>query len=63
MSNKVRDLRKQKGITQKRLSEISNVPRICIARYEAGNNIGFANAIKLAAALGVSIEELIGKAG
>ena len=60
----VRTLRKQQGMTQKQLSEKSGVPRLCIIRYESGRyKPGLENAAKLAAALGCSIDELIGKAG
>ena len=60
----VKSLREQRGMTQKQLSEKARVPRICIIRYETGRyKPGMKNAAKLAAALGVTIDELIGKAG
>jgi transcriptional regulator with XRE-family HTH domain len=62
MAEKIKELRKEKGLTQAELSQISHVPRICIARYEAGEHQpGMGNAQKLAAALGVTVDELIGK--
>ena len=62
MGNRLRMIRKTKGLTQKWLSEVSSVPRVCIARYESGKyNIGVKNAVKLASALGVTVDELIGK--
>ena len=48
MAEKIKILRKEKGLTQAELSEISHVPRICIARYEAGEHKpGMGNAQKL----------------
>ena len=62
MAEKIKTLRKEKGLTQAELSKISHVPRICIARYEAGaHQPGMGNARKLATALGVPVDELIGK--
>lgn len=62
MVENLRILRKQQGLTQAALSEKSQVPRICIIRYEAGaHRPGLENAKKLAAALGVTVDELIGK--
>lgn len=62
MAEKIKKLRKEKGLTQVELSEIAHVPRICIARYESGEHKpGMGNAQKLAAALGVTVDELIGK--
>lgn len=64
MVQKLREIRKKRGLTQKKLAELSRVPRICISRYEAGKyHPGLENASKLAAALGVTVDELIGKAG
>ena len=64
MKTKLRELRKALGMTQKQLAIKSDTPRICIARYEAGTHQpGITNATKLAAALGVTVDELIGKAG
>ena len=48
-------------MTQKRLSEVAGVPRICINRYENGiYRPNMENARKLATALGVTIDELLG---
>lgn len=64
MAEKLRELRLEKGLTQSELSEISDVPRICIARYETGEHQpGMSNAKKLASALGVTVDELISKEG
>jgi len=62
MAENIRVYRKLEGLTQKQLAELSHVPRICIARYEAGKHQpGMENAKKLAAALGVTVDQLIGK--
>ncbi len=61
--SKLKEIRVRHGLTQDKLAEISNVPRICICRYEAGQyQPSMANAVKLAKALDVSIEELLGQA-
>lgn len=52
--------RRQQGLTQKELSELSGVPRISIARYESGVvTPGGANLVKLSEALKVSAEYLM----
>lgn len=62
MGIEIRKLRKERGMTQMELSEKSQVPRICITRYEAGQyKPGIENAKKLAVALGVTVDELIGE--
>jgi putative transcriptional regulator len=58
----IRDIRRERGLTQNQLAEISRVPRICISRYESGKYYpSMSNAMKLAKVLNVSIEELLGK--
>ena len=60
----LREIRKQKGMTQTALSKFSGVNRVCIAKYETGKNEpSLKTSEKLAAALGVTVDELIGKAG
>ncbi len=64
MSNRIRELRKERGMTQQQLSEMSSVPRVCINRYENGKyRPTLRNAEKLAAALKCTIEQLLMKAG
>ena len=54
-------IREGQKMTQKRLAEVSGVPRICINRYENGiYRPNMENARKLAIALGVTIDELLG---
>lgn len=62
MANMIKTLRLAQGMTQKQLSEKAKVPKVCITRYETkGSGISMANALKLAAALGVTVDELIRK--
>ena len=57
-------VRKAKGMTQRKLSFLSGVHRVSIARYETGKVSPNIRALeKLAGALGVSVDDLIGKAG
>lgn len=58
----IKRYRKTKNMSQQKLSELSNVPRVSISRYENGDripNIEIVN--KLANALEVSVENLIYK--
>lgn len=60
MVYKLREIRKQKGLTQVKLSKASNVDRVCIAKYETGRSTpSLKTAEKLANALGVKVDELI----
>ena len=62
MGKQFREIRLARGLTQYQLAELSGVPRICICRYESGKYFpSISNAMKLAKALDVSIDELIGK--
>jgi transcriptional regulator with XRE-family HTH domain len=55
-------LRKQKGLSQSRLSELAEIPRSTITHMESGDgNPSLTNLCKLAAALGISIEELLSR--
>jgi transcriptional regulator with XRE-family HTH domain len=64
MVNKLREIRKRKGMTQEALSKAAKINRVNIAKYETGvSSPTLKSAEKLAAALGVTVDELIGKAG
>jgi transcriptional regulator with XRE-family HTH domain len=64
MVNKLREIRKKKGMTQEALSKAAKINRVNIAKYETGvSSPTLKSAEKLAAALGVTVDELIGKAG
>lgn len=55
-------IRKQKGISQTRLAQLSGVHRVSIVRYEEGRTTPNArNALKLARALGCTIDDLLGE--
>lgn len=60
----LRDIRKQKGLTQAQLSAVSGINRVSIAKYETGISVpSLKTAERLADALGVTVDQLIGKAG
>ena len=55
-------IRKQRNMTQAQLAEAANIHRITIAKYEAGKvDPSLESAERLAKALKVSVDELIGK--
>ena len=60
----LREIRKRMGMTQEMLSAFTGVNRVSIAKYETGKTEpSLKTAEKLANALGVTVDELIGKAG
>lgn len=61
LSRNLRALRDAQGMTQQRLSERSGVPRATLATLESGSgNPTLAVMLRIASALNVSLEELIG---
>lgn len=55
-------VRKAKGMTQRKLSILSGINRVSIARYETGRvSPNVRNLTKLADALGVPVDDLIDK--
>ena len=59
---KLAEIRKAKGLTQRRLAYLSGVHRVSIARYEAGVVSPTAKALeKLAKALEVPIDAIVGR--
>ncbi len=59
MENRIKELRKQKGITQHELAEAMNVTRQTVISLECGKyNASLMLAYRLAKFFGVSIEEL-----
>ena len=55
-------LRKNKGFTQKQLADLISVSERGYQRYEAGKDLpGFEVLVKLADALGVSLDYLMGR--
>ena len=62
MIKNLRQIRKARRLTQQALSQLANVNRINISQYENGvKNPNLATAEKLATALDVTVDELIGK--
>ena len=62
--SKLAQVRKSKGLTQEKLSELSGIHRVLIARYESGNiKPSVDSLVKLAGALHVPVDDLIEKAG
>lgn len=60
MVNFLKEIRKKQGLTQMQLSQMANVPRVCISRYESGKyHPSIENAAKLSIALGVPLDALI----
>lgn len=60
IGKKIKELRKQKKLTQKRLSKLTGIAEITIRQYEADKyNPKMENLQKIANALSVSIVELI----
>lgn len=59
--NRIKELRKARGLTQTELAERAGVSQQYIARLEKGNvkSPNLLNGLRLAAALGVEPEELI----
>ncbi len=57
---KVRDLRKERKLSQEQLAHVANVHRTYIGMIErAEKNITLLNIEKIATALGVSVDELL----
>ena len=62
MLNKLREIRKARGMTQIQLAHNTGINRVTIARYETAKIWPtLRNAEKLADALGVTINVLLGK--
>lgn len=62
LASNLLDLRKKKNLSQDKLSELAQIPRSTITHMESGDgNPSLTNLCKLAAALGVSIEELLSR--
>ncbi|MCI1936196.1 MAG: helix-turn-helix domain-containing protein [Bifidobacteriaceae bacterium] len=62
MTNRLRELRKAKGLTQTQLAELSNIPQPNISEYESGARnldlMTLAVAKRLAKALGTTPDKL-----
>ncbi len=63
MVAKLREIRKQKGMTQEELSKAASINRVTIAKYETGKiSPTLKSAEKIAAALGVKVDDLLDEA-
>ena len=61
---RIKEIRKKKGMTAAELARLVNTTPVSISRYETGKRTPTINkAAEIAAALGVTVDELIGKAG
>lgn len=62
MTNHIKEIRESKGITRKELSAMSDVHYNKLSDYENGytktENITIGNMLKIASALGVTLDEL-----
>ena len=63
--NKIKELRKEKGLTQTELAELAGTQQSRLGEYERGDkpveNMTVGQAKKIADALGVKIDDLIGR--
>ena len=61
--NKIKELRKEKGLTQTQLAELAGTGQSRISQYESGDmpveNMTIGQAKKIADALGVKLEDLL----
>lgn len=58
----LRVIRKQKGLSQEQLAELTNIDRVSISMYETGKKNPNVDRLKrLAKALDVSTDELLGE--
>lgn len=55
--------RKIMGLSQSQLGELSGINRLQIGRYEGGQEPDFVRLVRLADALGVSVDWLLGRDG
>ena len=62
MVYRLREIRKERGLTQEALSKAAQVNRVNIAKYESGKCApSLKSAEKIAKALSVTVDELIGE--
>lgn len=60
LAHNINHLRKTRGLTQQRLSQLSDIPRSTITHFESGDgNPSLINLSKVAKALEVKVEELL----
>ena len=59
LAENLRDLRQRRSLTQKQLAQLAGVPRSTVAQLEVGGNPTLSVLARLAAALRLSLEELL----
>jgi transcriptional regulator with XRE-family HTH domain len=62
-NERLKKFRENKGLTQEQLAKLSGLSTRMIQNYEKGSRPQFENAKKLAAALEISVYELLGEGG
>lgn len=61
MANRLREFRKNQGMTQKQIADVLRCQQTLVSQYERGvHTPSLHNAIRLARALGTTVEELFG---
>lgn len=61
LANKIRDLLKERNITQTALSELTDIPKSTLSRIlTEGSDPSFDQAVRIIKALGVSLDNLVG---
>lgn len=61
MANRLREFRKNQGMTQMQIADVLRCPQTLVSQYERGvHTPSLHNAIRLARALGTTVEELFG---
>ena len=64
MGERIKALRKARGMTQTELSRLTGIHRVSIAKYEMGKNEpGLKSLVKLCKVLGVPVETLLQEGG
>lgn len=59
MKNRIKKIRKEKGLTQQELAKRLNVSRAAVSNFEVSDNVTTATLERIAAALGCYVHELI----
>lgn len=60
--NKIRELREEKGLTQKELGAKLGVAQAAVAQWESGKSTPtLPNMVRVADALGVTLDQLMGR--
>lgn len=64
LGSAIRDIRKQKGVSQEKLALLAEIDRSYMGRIERGdNNVAVLTLMKIGQALNISVAELMSNAG